>query len=150
MPGRIPPESGTDEEQVFTEEQRAYIRIMVEKLLEKGILAVYGDEDKAAEPVILDEDGRREICRSVCCSMVFALTKADVEKGVAKWNPRRPYFIARDEDGYCVHLNRNTLTCAIWKDRPERCRNYDCRKDVDVWTDWERKIINKNVFGHLK
>ncbi len=63
MSDRISPESGSYEGEAFADKQRAYIKIMVEKLLEKGIFAVYGDEDKTAEPVSFDEDGRREICR---------------------------------------------------------------------------------------
>lgn len=136
------------EEEYFTEEQRAYIKEMVEKLMEKKVLVVYGDEEKA-EGVCYDEEGRRNKCRAVCCSFIFALTKRDVSRGIIKWNPKRPYFIARDEDGYCPHLDRNTLQCTIYEDRPERCRNYDCRKDVSVWEDWEKSILNKDVFGHL-
>jgi len=143
---QISPE--TDEE-YFTEEQRAYIKEMVEKLMEKRILVVYGDEDEKAEGVCFDNDGRRKQCKAVCCSFIFALTKGDVKKGISQWNPKRPYFIARDEDGYCPHLNRETLLCSIWEDRPERCRNYDCRKDQNVWQDWEKRILNQDVFNHL-
>jgi Fe-S-cluster containining protein len=137
-----------DEEGEMTEEQRAYMKEMIQKLMEKGIFVAYGDED-GAEAVIFDESGGREFCRSICCSFTFALTKKDVEKGVVKWNPKRPYFVARDEDGYCPHLDRETFLCTIWEDRPERCRNYDCRNDLNVWDDWERKILNKDVFNHL-
>jgi hypothetical protein len=137
-----------DEEGEMTEEQRAYMKEMIQKLMEKGIFVVYGDEDGAGE-IIFEESGRRELCRSICCSFTFALTKKDVEKGVVKWNPKRPYFVARDEDGYCPHLDRKTLLCTIWEDRPERCRNYDCRNELIVWDNWERKILNKDVFNHL-
>jgi hypothetical protein len=139
----------SDEEGAITEEQRAYIKEMVEKLMEKGILVVYGDENETKETYVFHDEGRKDLCRAVCCSFIFALTKKDVEKGIAKWNPKRPYFIARDEDGYCPHLDRETYTCTIWEDRPERCRNYDCRKDQNVWVDWEKKILNKAVFDHL-
>jgi hypothetical protein len=146
----ISSEDDSEEEKTITEEQRAYMKEMIQKLMEKGIFVVYGDEVKTTETVTFDDEGRKGLCKSVCCSFVFALTKADVEKGVAKWNPKRPYFIARDEDGYCPHLDRETFMCTIWEDRPERCRNYDCRRDSHVWTGWERRIINKNVFDHLK
>lgn len=143
-------EDGPDEEESITEEQRAYMKEMIAKLMEKGIFVVYGDEDKDAEMVAFDDGGRKKLCKSVCCSFIFALSKADVRKGVAKWNLKRPYFIARDEDGYCPHLNRETLKCIIWEDRPERCRKYDCRKDANVWVDWERKMVNKDALHHLK
>ena len=136
-------------EEYFTEEQKAYIKEMVEKLMEKRILVVYGDEDEKAETVIFHDEERRVLCKSVCCSFIFALTKSDVEKGIIQWNPKRPYFIARDEDGYCSHFDRKTLLCSIWEDRPERCRNYDCRRDTNVWEDWDKGILNKDVFKHL-
>ena len=138
-----------EEQEELPEEQRAYIKKMIEKLMEKKILVVYGDEDEKDETVVFDEGGRRELCRAICCSFIFALTKKDVEKGVVKWNPKRPYFIAREEDGYCPHLDRETLMCKVWEDRPERCKNYDCRKDTNVWIDWEKKILSKDVFKHL-
>lgn len=138
-----------EEQEELPEEQRAYIKKMIEKLMEKKILVVYGDEDEKDETVVFDEGGRRELCRAICCSFIFALTKKDVEKGIVKWNPKRPYFIAREEDGYCPHLDRETLMCKVWEDRPERCKNYDCRKDTNVWIDWEKKILSKDVFKHL-
>ncbi len=149
---RIVEENANGEEsdgEHFTDEQHAYIRSMVEKLMEKRILVVYGDEDGNGSEVSYDDDGRKKQCKAVCCSFVFALTKRDVERGVARWNPKRPYFIARDEDGYCPHLDRKTLLCTIWDDRPERCRNYDCRSDGAVWEDWEKRILKKGVFDHL-
>ena len=141
--------TNVDEEEELTEEQRIYMKEMIQKLMEKGIFVVYGDEDETAETVVFDEMGSRELCKSICCSFIFALTKKDVEKGIVKWNPKRPYFIARDEDGFCPHLDREKLICTIWEDRPERCRNYDCRKDQNVWLNWEKKILNKDVFEHL-
>jgi hypothetical protein len=141
--------TNVDEEEELTEEQRTYMKEMIQKLMEKGIFVVYGDEEETAETVVIEKMGSREFCKSICCSFIFALTKKDVEKGIVKWNPKRPYFIARDEDGFCPHLDREKLTCTIWEDRPERCRNYDCRKDQNVWLNWENKILNKDVFEHL-
>jgi len=136
-------------DEYFTEEQKTYIKEMVEKLMEKRILVVYGDEDEKGVGVCFDDGGRRKQCKAVCCSFIFALTKSDVEKGIIQWNPKRPFFIARDDDGYCPHLDRKTLQCTIWEDRPERCRNYDCRSDKNVWEDWDKGILNKDVFKHL-
>jgi hypothetical protein len=143
------PKDESDEEGTMTEEQRAYMKEMLLKLMAKGIFVVYGDEEKTEETVIFNDGGRKQICKAVCCSFIFALTKADVAKGVAKWNTKQPYFIAREEDGYCPHLNRETFACSIWDDRPERCRNYDCRKDPNVWEEWESGSLDKKVFDHL-
>lgn len=141
--------SHSDEEEFISEEERASMRKMLERLMEKGLFVVYGDESDEEKTVLFDQGCRKELCKAVCCSFVFALTKQEVQKGIIKWNPKRPYFIARDEDSFCHHLDRESLLCKIWEDRPERCRKYDCRKDQNVWIDWVGKVINKDVFKHL-
>ena len=123
-----PHDKATDNDQEISEEQRAYIRKMLEKLMELGIGAVYGNEEDGSE-VIIDHGESLPICRAICCSFIFALTKEEVQKGHIQWNRKRPYFIARDEDGFCHHLDRKTLACSIWDERPQRCRQYDCRQD---------------------
>jgi hypothetical protein len=134
----------------LSEEERAYIKKMLERFMELGIGAVYGDEDNSEDTVLFDCDDRKEFCKAVCCTFVFALTKDEAQKKIIKWNPKRPYFIARDNDGYCPHLDRESLRCKVWEERPERCRKYDCRKDPQVWIDPEGKVINEKVFNHLK
>lgn len=138
------------EETIISEEERAHLKKILEKLMELGVGAVYGDEDDEEEPIEYDHAGMIDVCRAICCSFIFALTKEEVEKGVIKWNPKRPYFIARDEkDGYCPHLDRKTLRCEIYGDRPLRCKKYDCRNDPNVWVDWGKRIINADAFKHL-
>ena len=139
----------SDEELSLSEEEKAYIQKMFERLMELGLGAVYGDEDDTEETVLMNCEQRKESCRAVCCSFIFALTKEDTNKGKIKWNPKRPFFIARDEDGYCPHLDRESLKCKIWGDRPERCRKYVCRNDPNVWADQEEKVLNNDVFKHL-
>jgi Fe-S-cluster containining protein len=145
---KTPLNQATDNDREISEEQRAYIKKMLERLMELGIGAVYGDEEDGNE-VTIDHQGRLSLCRAVCCSFIFALTKEEVQKGHIKWNAKRPYFIARDEDGFCPHLDRKTLICSIWEERPQRCRQYDCRQDPNVWIDWEKRVMNPNAFDHL-
>ena len=64
--------------------------------------------------------------------MHFALTKDEVGLGRIMYNTDRPYFIARDPDGYCPHLERETFSCRVWDHRPERCRRYDCRQEPEL------------------
>jgi len=141
--------SDEDEEYSMSEEERAFMKAWIERLMEKGLFVVYGDESDREQLTVYEPVDNKEICKAVCCSFVFALTKKDVEKGIVRWNPKRPYFISRDADGYCSHLDRKTYTCSIWEDRPERCRNYDCRKDPNIWHDWGKEIINTDVFHHM-
>lgn len=110
------------------EEARLKLRELMEKMLAMGLFAVYGEEDNHPEEVVLDCESVLQTCRAACCRLHFALTKEEVKKGRIRHNPVRPFFIARDNDGYCPHLDRNSLKCTEWEDRPERCRNYDCRK----------------------
>ena len=143
-----PPDQEPDDIQELSEEQRAYIKKMLARLMELGIGAVYGVEETSDE-VVIDHEERLSQCKAVCCSFIFALTKEEVQKGHIQWNRKRPHFIARDEDGFCPHLDRETFKCNIWAERPQRCRQYDCRKDPNVWLDWEKRIMNPKVFDHL-
>lgn len=130
------------------DDKRAAIRIL-KRLMEQGLFVVYADEDDTEETILIDCEERKRCCRSICCSFVFALTQEEVRKGTIQWNQKRPYFIEREADGYCPHLDRESLRCKIWEERPRRCQKYDCRKEQNVWTDFEEKVINEDVFKHL-
>ena len=105
----------------------------MEALLEMGAAAVYGDEEPGVPDASVDCERRLARCRAVCCTFHFALTREEAERGRIAFDPKRPFFIRRDEDGYCPHLDRRTLGCTVWEDRPLRCRRYDCRDDPEVW-----------------
>jgi len=45
-------------------------------------------------------------CKAICCKLPFALSRQDVYEGVVRWEFGRPYLIAHDKDGYCVHHAR--------------------------------------------
>ncbi len=128
-PEPFPAELAEDPEFLaLSEKERERLVAVMEKMLEMGIGAVYGVEENGADARI-DCRSRIAECRARCCTYHFALTKKEVEKGHIRHNPQRPFFIARDTDGYCPHLNRTTLLCRIWSERPQRCRKYDCTKE---------------------
>lgn len=104
-----------------------------EKTLERGVAAIYGDESADEPDADVPCANHLGTCQARCCTLMFALTPAEVELGVVRFNADRPYFIARDEDGLCPHLDRDTLGCGVWQQRPLRCRRYDCRDNVDIW-----------------
>lgn len=114
-------------------EKRGRLIRMIEKTLEWGIAAVYGDEDEGVPDADVPCAQLTDRCRAKCCTFIFALTKDEAERGVVRSNPERPFFIARDADGYCPHLDRETLHCQVWNDRPLRCRRYSCACDPNVW-----------------
>lgn len=87
---------------------------------------VYGLEDDTEPEAEVDCGARTESCRAICCTYAFALTQEEVGKSFIKYNPERPFYIARDADGYCPHLDRVTFKCGIHDKRPLRCRKYAC------------------------
>jgi len=124
-----------DYQQIPRDEKLRIIRVM-NKMMDMGMAAVYGDE--SANEADSDVPCNKVInkCKAKCCTFIFALTKEEVKLGLVKTNPDKPYFIARDEDKYCPHLERDSFDCSVWDNRPLRCRRYDCRDFADdVWSD---------------
>lgn len=122
---------------------------LVEKFADQGMGVVYQNPEHEkygfAGEVRIDCENRLHLCKAACCRLRFALSKQDVEEGIVKWDFARPYLIARGPDGYCQHVDRNTLGCSIHAHRPVPCRAFDCRKDERIWADFERKIINPRI-----
>jgi hypothetical protein len=107
------------------EEMERIVRAMT-RMMELGVAVVYSDEQEGLADVPVDCSGRLSECRARCCTLSFALTKSEAAEGVIRHNPERPFFIARGPDGYCPHMDRNTLACLVYDNRPLRCRRYDC------------------------
>jgi Fe-S-cluster containining protein len=122
---------------------------LAEKLKENGMGVMLQQEqiDKYQFPggVKIDCENRVHLCKAACCRMDFALSKQDVEEGIVKWELSRPYLIAKDQGGYCRHLDRCASRCAVYQHRPVPCRGYDCRNDKRIWEDFEQKIINPDL-----
>lgn len=95
---------------------------------------------------------RIHICKAICCKFPFALSRQDVEEGIVRWDFSRPYVIAHDTDGYCVHLDRKTYQCTVRDYRPVPCRGFDCRnnKKWPVWKTFSQMIINPDIEQKIK
>ena len=91
---------------------------------------VYGLEDDSEAEAFVDCMAKISSCRANCCSLVFALTQEEVRKGFYQFNPDRPFYMARDTDGFCPYLDRATFFCSIHERRPLRCRKYTCEHGV--------------------
>ena len=113
----------------ISDQERQRIVSIFNKMLAMGIGAIYGQEEEGLLDAVIDCRGRIQECRAVCCTLTFALTRDEVSKGNIKHNQERPFFISRNTDGYCTHLDRSSMECTVWNDRPLRCRRYDCRED---------------------
>jgi len=125
--------------QALSHEEKVRIVNVLEKMMDLGMGAVYGDEENDAPDGCIECSKYINQCQAKCCSYIFALTKGEVSAGHIKYNQDRPYFIARDDDGLCPHLDRNSLQCDIWENRPLRCRRYDCSRDEEVMPEWINK-----------
>jgi len=125
----ITPETDDPDISQLPPEQREKLLTLMQKMMELGICAVYGQEDDGVADAVVDCGSKLHSCKSKCCKLQFALTKEEVQKNLFQHNPSRPFFIARDRDGYCPHLDRSTLRCTVWAMRPLRCRRYDCTAD---------------------
>jgi Fe-S-cluster containining protein len=93
----------------------------------------------------IDCEKRLPICRAACCALTYALSIQDINEGI-RWSLGKPFMNARKADGYCIHLQRDTLRCSLYEHRPSVCRQYSCRNDQRIWLDFDKMIINPNLF----
>jgi hypothetical protein len=100
-----------------------------------------GENKYDVEPVDIPCDELIPLCGARCCSYTFALSSADLDEGVVRWDYGQPYLIRqRASDGYCVHNDPTTRGCGVHAQRPRTCRTYDCRNDKRVWIDYAQRI----------
>ena len=128
---------------------------LVRKFVESkiGLLYQYPECDKYTfkHETDIDCESRRHICRAICCKFPFALSRQDVEEGAFRWEFSRPYLIAHDDDGYCVHLDRESYRCMVWKQRPVPCHGFDCEDNEKwkVWKDFVEMVINDGMIKQI-
>ncbi|MFC1892706.1 YkgJ family cysteine cluster protein [Chloroflexota bacterium] len=103
------------------------------------------DKYSLQEEPTIDCNQKLPICRSACCRLAYPLSVQDINEGV-RWSLGKPFMNARGPDGYCMHLQRDTLKCSIYEHRPSVCRQYDCHNDRRVWLDFDKMIIDPNPF----
>lgn len=86
---------------------------------------------------------RWRVCRAICCYILkFSIAKQDVEEGIVQWDQVWPFSIARERDGRCVHLDRETCRCTLREHRPVICRTYSCRNDKRIWRDYDAMVLS--------
>ncbi len=86
---------------------------------------------------------RIHICKAICCRLHFALSAEEVESGKTMWDLGQPYYIRQGSTGCCVHLDRSTNECGIYKNRPVICRAYSCATDDRIWKDFDKMELNE-------
>ena len=93
--------------------------------------------------VFLDcEEGRRLGCATFCCRLIVRLTPEERDGGVPGVEPAMN-CVPKDTEGLCIHLDRETSLCRIWRERPRVCREYDCNHDLLL------SVVLRNGFTSL-
>jgi len=74
-----------------------------------------------------------------------------VEEGLIRWEFGRPNLIAHDNDGYCVHLDRETYKCTVYEYRTIPCRGFGCKDNekCQVWVDYEKRVVNHELMERI-
>ncbi len=119
----------------------AQVRRQVEKLPAPKVMLAKGEDKYSCQhTVLIDCANRIHLCKARCCTFDFYLTDQDLDEGTVRWDYGRPYWIQKQEGGYCAHCEPGTWQCRIHPNRPYVCRAYDCRNDKRVWLDFEQMI----------
>jgi hypothetical protein len=117
--------------------------------VERGMAVALQDFDVSkyefAGGAEIDCENRLHLCKAACCRLPLALSKEDVQEGIVRWDLGQPYMLARNDDGYCVHLESGTCRCGVYEHRPIPCRGYDCRNDERIWLDFEARVPNPQL-----
>ena len=75
------------------------------------------------------------MCKASCCKLeVMLITDTGVPKNHIKTDQWGAETMARLADGWCSALDRSTLRCSIYENRPLICRefemgSYECRQE---------------------
>jgi Fe-S-cluster containining protein len=142
-------QKGVLEADELAEPQQRAVAALRQKLSENclGMMIHEQGEDKYGleQLPIIDCSSRISLCRAACCRLSFALSAQDIQEGVVQWELGRPYLIGRGQEGYCAHLDPESLSCTVYGARPGVCRQYDCRQDQRIWTDFDRRLVNPDI-----
>ncbi len=78
-------------------------------------------------------------CEAICCRLTVTLMPGDdPPHWLVAEHENGPATMAKDDDGWCVALDRNSMRCTIYEQRPTLCRTYLmggrlCRHERATW-----------------
>jgi len=133
--------------QITDAQLRSYAARVAEELQQRGETLSGGvvlriDPDSPPTASTVDCAARMQVCQAVCCRLSFPLSASEVESGELKWDLGRPYFVRKDAQGSCVHLDAG-CGCGVYQQRPQVCRGYSCAKDQRIWKDFDQMTLNQ-------
>lgn len=76
--------------------------------------------------VAAEENVTCATCRACCCKLEVMLLGGDdeVPEALTRQDPWGGWIMHRLEDGWCAALDRRTMLCTIYAQRPFICRDY--------------------------
>jgi uncharacterized protein len=92
-------------------------------------------------PIVLRTDTERVTCSSCeacCCRLQVLLMPGDDVPARYVDQDHGLDVMERLDDGWCIALDRNSMRCTIYSQRPLVCREYamgeaDCREERAAW-----------------
>lgn len=78
-------------------------------------------------------------CDAVCCRLPVLLLPGDeVPRWLIEVDTYGPDRMAQWDDGWCAALDRHTMRCSIYAQRPQICRDFamggaDCKDERSLW-----------------
>jgi Fe-S-cluster containining protein len=105
----------------------------------------FADKYELTSQVEIDCASKMHICKGACCRFVYCLTIQDIHEGI-RWNLSHPFTCLKGDNDYCIYLREDDMRCSIHDKRPLSCRQFDCRNDERIWLDFDKEIINPNLF----
>ncbi|MFQ3199963.1 MAG: Fe-S-cluster containining protein [Zhongshania sp.] len=80
---------------------------------------------KIAATIIEDSSMTCDRCRASCCRLeVMLITETGVPERYIQRDEWGGGVMARLEDGWCAALDRNTMLCTIYENRPFICGDF--------------------------
>lgn len=87
------------------------------RVLDDGAIGGIADE-------VIDASVRCERCEAVCCRLQVLLMPGDkVPRWLTDVDEHGLECMARRDDGWCTALDRATMRCSIYAQRPQLCRD---------------------------
>jgi hypothetical protein len=95
---------------------------------------------------LVDCETRYSTCKASCCTFYkVILSEGEVRAGKLLWDLGAPYSLPRGPEGHCAYLDRDSLKCTVWADRPHVCRGYTCTNDKEIWQDFDAMVPTERV-----
>ncbi|MEJ2407553.1 MAG: YkgJ family cysteine cluster protein [Candidatus Thiodiazotropha sp.] len=65
-------------------------------------------------------------CTAICCRMqVLLIGDSAVPEEMTEWSDWGGQVMRRLDDGWCIAVDRETMRCTIYEQRPGVCRDYE-------------------------